>query len=356
MICRSCGSEIPEQTKFCIECGASQDLRCPSCSAPHGPGQKFCGECGERLPTEPAAVPDVPELRLVSVLFVDIVSYTTLSESRDAEDVREFLGRYFDSARTIISRYGGAIEKFIGDAVMAVWGVPVAREDDAERAVRAALELVEAVACSARAVGAAGVGRTRRRGDRTGRRLEESGRRVSWSAIVSTLHRACSRRPTPGACSWTSVTRQVTRRRSRTRTRASTPSREARADAAVARNSVWWRGSEGAARATGFEPPLVGRDADLRLFKELFHGDARAPCRASGNAVSGAAGVGKTRLRWEFEKYIDGLAETVLVAFRAVSLLRRGVAYWALSEIVRGRLGIAEEASAEDASAKLHGA
>ena len=153
MICRSCGSEVPEQTKFCIECGASQDLRCPSCSAPHAPGQKFCGECGERLPAEPAAVPDVPELRLVSVLFVDIVSYTTLSESREPEDVRELLGRYFDAARAIITRHGGTLEKFIGDAVMAVWGAPVAREDDAERAVRAGLELVEAVSAFGESVG-----------------------------------------------------------------------------------------------------------------------------------------------------------------------------------------------------------
>ena len=79
------------------------------------------------------------------MLFVDLVGYTSLSESRDAEDVRELLGGYFDRARTIIGRYGGTIEKFIGDAVMAVWGVPVAREDDAERSVRAGLELVEAV-------------------------------------------------------------------------------------------------------------------------------------------------------------------------------------------------------------------
>ena len=93
-------------------------------------------------------------MRLVSVLFVDLVGFTSLSESRDAEDVRELLGRYFDSARTIVERYGGVIEKFIGDAVMAVWGVPVAREDDAERAVRAALEIVDAVAVFGEEVGA----------------------------------------------------------------------------------------------------------------------------------------------------------------------------------------------------------
>jgi Adenylate and Guanylate cyclase catalytic domain len=79
------------------------------------------------------------------VLFADLVGFTTLSESRDSEEVRELLSRYFDASRQLIARYGGTVEKFIGDAVMAVWGTPVAREDDAERAVRAALDLVSAV-------------------------------------------------------------------------------------------------------------------------------------------------------------------------------------------------------------------
>src|SRR5204862_5481789 len=85
------------------------------------------------------------ERRLVSVLFVDLVGFTTASEARDAEDTRELLTRYFEAARRTIERYGGTVEKFIGDAVMAVWGAPVAKEDDAERAVRAALDLVGSV-------------------------------------------------------------------------------------------------------------------------------------------------------------------------------------------------------------------
>ena len=87
-----------------------------------------------------AAVAPVAERRLVSVLFADLVGFTTASEARDAEDTRELLTRYFDSSRQIVERYGGTVEKFIGDAVMAVWGAPVAQEDDAERAVRAALD------------------------------------------------------------------------------------------------------------------------------------------------------------------------------------------------------------------------
>ncbi len=93
-------------------------------------------------PAAAAAVGPVASRRVTSVLFGDLVGFTTLSETRDQEDVRELLSSYFDECRQIIARYGGTVEKFIGDAVMAVWGVPTAHEDDAERAVRAGLELV----------------------------------------------------------------------------------------------------------------------------------------------------------------------------------------------------------------------
>ncbi|MDP9293193.1 MAG: adenylate/guanylate cyclase domain-containing protein, partial [Actinomycetota bacterium] len=90
----------------------------------------------------------------MSVLFADLVGFTTLSESRDPEIVRELLNRYFETATQIIGAYGGTVEKFIGDAVMAVWGAPTAHEDDAERAVRTALDLVEAVHAIGADVGA----------------------------------------------------------------------------------------------------------------------------------------------------------------------------------------------------------
>src|SRR5439155_9189110 len=93
------------------------------------------------------------ERRLVSVLFADLVGFTPLSEKRDAEEVRDLLSRYFEVAQRLIGRYGGIIEKFIGDAVMAVWGSPTAQEDDAERAVRAALDLTEAVTALGMEVG-----------------------------------------------------------------------------------------------------------------------------------------------------------------------------------------------------------
>src|SRR6476660_1961777 len=153
--CPACGTVNRPGRKFCTECGSALALACPSCGAPYEEGDRFCGECGAKLAAETATPSQSPaaERRLVSVLFADLVGHTAFSEQRDSEDVRELLSRYFETARRVIERFGGSVEKFIGDAVMAVWGTPVAREDDAERAVRAALDLVAAVAALGEEIG-----------------------------------------------------------------------------------------------------------------------------------------------------------------------------------------------------------
>src|SRR5690242_1474384 len=161
MICPSCGTENVAGKKFCKECGTALAVACGSCGAALVGDEKFCSECGAPVTGAetgaPAAVArEAPssERRLVSVLFADLVGFTSLSESRDAEEVRDLLSRYFDTCRRLIELYGGTVEKFIGDAVMAVWGTPVATEDDAERAVRAALDLVVAVSAMGQEVNA----------------------------------------------------------------------------------------------------------------------------------------------------------------------------------------------------------
>ncbi|HEV8053542.1 MAG TPA: adenylate/guanylate cyclase domain-containing protein, partial [Candidatus Limnocylindrales bacterium] len=119
-----------------------------------GLGVRFCTSCGGSIAADttdgvatengPGAEPPA-ERRRISVLFVDLENFTALAESLDPEELRIVQSRYFEVARSVVARYGGTIEKFIGDAVMAVWGAPLAHEDDAERAVRAALEIVDAV-------------------------------------------------------------------------------------------------------------------------------------------------------------------------------------------------------------------
>ena len=179
ILCATCGTEAAAGQHFCGSCGAALPIVCAACGTANPPDHRFCGHCGTALdsgiaeatstppatrsngrarapildlgvPATPVAPPatltaPVAERRLVSVLFADLVGFTPFSEARDAEDVREALTRYFGIATEMITRHGGVVEKFIGDAVMAVWGTPTTHEDDAERAVRAGLELVAAV-------------------------------------------------------------------------------------------------------------------------------------------------------------------------------------------------------------------
>src|SRR5512138_2339064 len=138
--CPSCGSDNRPGTKFCVRCGTRLALACPGCGSPVEGGELFCGECGfdlrpaqgaDRSPSsrQQPSQPPTSERRLVTVMFADLVGFTSYAADRDAEDVRETLSRYFEIASDIVARYGGTIEKFIGDAVMAVWGAPTAMED-----------------------------------------------------------------------------------------------------------------------------------------------------------------------------------------------------------------------------------
>ena len=139
---------MPAGFSFCTACGNPlTDTQSHHAQPAEGTADRLTiGSVGEQAVREvpPGEAPS--ERRLVSVLFCDLENFTGLAESLDPEEVRDILSRYFEAARGIVARFGGTIEKFIGDAVVGVWGTPVAREDDAERAVRAALEIVVAVA------------------------------------------------------------------------------------------------------------------------------------------------------------------------------------------------------------------
>src|SRR4051812_8164882 len=121
---------------------SSSSLACAECGAALPAASKFCLECGSAVPSDT----DRETRRTVTLLFTDVTGSTAIGEQLDPEAFRGVMGRYFAIARTAIERHGGTVEKFVGDAVLAVFGVPEVREDDALRAVRAAHELNEAVA------------------------------------------------------------------------------------------------------------------------------------------------------------------------------------------------------------------
>jgi class 3 adenylate cyclase/tetratricopeptide (TPR) repeat protein len=287
-----------------------------------------------------------------SVLFCDVVGFTPLSEARDLESVRELLSEYFGVARTVIGRYGGVVEKFIGDAVMAVWGTPMATEGDAERAVRAALDLVAAVAELGAGAGVPGL--AARAGVVTGEvavNLGAVGEGMVAGDAVNTASRVQAAAE-PGSVLADAATQRL----------AASAIGFADAGEHVLKGKAGpqrlWQATRvlaavgGSQRVDGLEAPLTGRDAELRTIRDLFHAaaDRRVPRLV---LVSGPAGVGKSRLGWEFEKYADGLAAEVWWHRGRCLSYGEGVAFWALAEIVRQRLGIAEEDPAETAAAKL---
>ncbi len=152
-VCAGCGEENPDGAKFCMSCGAAQAApACPSCGEENPPKAKFCLDCGTPLasvappPPSPAAPPVVGEERkLDTLVFVDLVGSTALAESLDPEDVLSLLELYYTRLRAELERHGGTVEKYIGDAIVTHFGVPVGHEDDPERAVRAALAILDTV-------------------------------------------------------------------------------------------------------------------------------------------------------------------------------------------------------------------
>ena len=133
--CPSCGAGNTPDARFCASCGQALAEPCASCGTALAPGARFCSACGQPVATGRPA----EERKFVTVLFADLVGSTQLGESLDAEHLKDLLDAFFNAMREEIEAQGGTVEKFIGDAIMAVFGVPVAHEDDPVRALRAAL-------------------------------------------------------------------------------------------------------------------------------------------------------------------------------------------------------------------------
>lgn len=355
--CGSCGAASPDGTRFCRDCGASLAVACPACGEPSPPGFRFCGSCGTALP-EPgrAAPPGLPaavtERRVCSVLFADLVGFTTLTEHRDPEEVRDLLSAYFETARTIVDRYGGMVEKFIGDALMAVWGTPVATESDAERAARAGLDLVTAIGELGVANGAPGL--RLRVGVVTGEvaaTIGAVGQGMVAGDAVNTAARVQSV-AAPGTVLVDTATRRLSEAAIGFRS-AGLHELKGKAEVLELWEVVRVLGHVGGGdRVDGLEAAMVGRGVEERTLREVFHAtvDGRVPRLV---VVSGPAGIGKSRLGWEFEKYVDGLAFDVRWHRGRCLSYGDGVAYWALAAAIRQRFGIAEEMPVESATAAL---
>jgi class 3 adenylate cyclase/tetratricopeptide (TPR) repeat protein len=359
--CGNCGAPYESGSKFCVQCGSRLGLACANCGSPLKDGARFCGECGtpaaaaEGQPNRPtpAAAQSAPvsepvaERKLVTVLFADLVDFTPFAEERDAEEVRETLSRYFELARDIVGRYGGTIEKFIGDAVMAVWGAPTVREGDPERAVRAALDLVAEIENVAPGISA-------RAGVMTGEAVVTLGatdQGMVAGDLVNTASRLQSVAPSGvvlvGEATHRSATRAIAFEEAGEQL---LKGKSAPVPAWRALRVVAERG--GRNRAEGLEAPFVGRETELRLLKDMLHATSRER-KARLVSVTGIAGIGKSRLAWEFLKYLDGVVETIRYHSGRSPAYGEGVTFWALGEMVRSRVKLVEGGDEEATRRKV---
>jgi class 3 adenylate cyclase/predicted ATPase len=353
--CGTCDADLREGAKFCSECGTPVALACVSCGNAIAPSDKFCAECGHAVdesiaaaavaapPTVVSPVPPRPEeRRIVSVMFIDLVGFTPLTESRDSEEVRGMLTRYFDRARETVGRYGGTIDKFIGDAVMAVWGADTAHEDDAERATRAAMELVDSI----EELGTQeGIPELRARaGVLSGEAAVGGDGNEATGLIIGEIVNTASRLQSAAEPGTVLVGRSIVDGADRAIEFEPAGPVELKG---IAEPVETWRpvrvvgGRLGNRRAGGLVPPFVGRADELRLLRDSLNATRREG-RARLVSIVGQGGIGKSRLADEFWNYADGLSETTYWHHGRSPAYGDGLSFWALGEMVRQRSGIAE--------------
>jgi class 3 adenylate cyclase/tetratricopeptide (TPR) repeat protein len=322
------------------------------------PGLAYCTACGAEVASAPAPTPSTEERKIVSVLFADLVGSTSRAERLDPEDVRRLLDSFHLRLRGELERFGGTVEKYVGDAVMALFGAPRAHEDDPERAVRAALSLREAIG----ELNATDpdLGLRLRIGITTGEafvNLEArpaAGESMAAGDVVNTAARLQAAAPVDGI-----LVDDATKRASREAIeyRQAEPVRARGKREAVA---VWEviapRARLGVDIAFRGGAELVGREHELDL---LLGALARAARARSPELVTlvGAPGIGKSRLLWELYSRLHA-DPSVFVNWRQGRCLPygEGVSFWALGEMVKAHAGILESDLAETAEEKLHAA
>ncbi|MFL5964331.1 MAG: AAA family ATPase [Gaiellaceae bacterium] len=320
-VCASCREENPDRARFCLACGAPLD-------AP---------ALGE-------------ERKTVSVLFVDLVAFTARSDAADPEDVRATLQPYHERVRAELGRFGGTVEKFVGDAVMAVFGAPVSHEDDAERAVRAALRVIEAtdeLGLEVRAAVATGEAVVQ-----LGAR-PEAGEGIATGDVVNTAARLQGAAP-PGGL----VVDELTYRA----TRGSIDYEElvpvelkGKAEPVPLWLAQAARSRFGIDVEIGGATPFVGRDHELGLLRETY-GRVRRDATVQLVTLVGEPGVGKTRLLSQLARWLDDQPDLVYWRQGRCLPYGDGITFWALGEIVKAQAGILESDTQEQVAAKLQAA
>jgi class 3 adenylate cyclase len=334
-------------------------VTCPRCGTENREGQKFCGECGAALAE--GAHPPVEERKVVTALFCDLVGFTASSDGADPEDVQARVRPYFARLRREIERFGGTVEKFIGDAVVALFGAPAAHEDDPERAVRAGLRILGAIEelneLNERLQLRVRVGIETGEAVVTLGVRPESGEGFVIGDAVNTAARLQSAAPVNGVVvgeETYAATKQVFDYE------ALPPvALKGKAEPVALYRAKAARSRVGTDLTRRLGAPMVGRELERLLMTGTFERSLRD---ASVHLVTivGEPGVGKSRLAAELHAHIDAQPD-LLVRWRQGRCLPYGdgVTFWALAEIVKAEAGILQtddaEAAAQDRRADRRG-
>ena len=361
MDCRSCGRALDDDARFCPGCGTAVAASCAACGQVLDAEARFCKYCGGEVTAPASPIQDrqraelsARERKTATLLFADIVGFTELTERHDAEVVSRLVSSNFDRLAAEVDRYGGTVEKFAGDALLAVFGVPATHEDDPERAVRAALEmqsLMHGVPADDGSVrlrlrigietGEVLADLARSEGERdlfvTGDAVNTAARLQSTAEPGSIVVGPTAYASTRGLIEYEELPAQALKGK--------------RLPVASWR-AVRVRSRRGGIRAPlGIEAPLIGRDEELALLKETIR-RTEATGRPHLVTVLGEAGVGKTRLIWELEKYLDGLPETFHWR-KGRCYSYASVSYAPLVEAVKADARITDDDPPSSVSAKL---
>src|SRR6476619_196060 len=325
---------------------------CPKCGEENPERARFCWSCGAAIGEAPRSAAE--ERKVVSVLFVDLVGFTAASEAADPEDVRARLRPYHARLREEIEAYGGTVEKFVGDAVMAVFGAPVTHEDDAERAVRAGLRLLEAIEELNEADPTLGL--QVRIGINTGEAVvalgarPEQGEGIVTGDVVNTASRLQGAAPVNGIACAEQTYRQTERVFDYEELEPVTVKGKQERVARI--RPLRPRARFGSDVTRTHTTDLVGRELEKALLVGTFERSAQQrSCQLV--TIVGEPGVGKSRRATELFQYIDEHPD--LVTWRQGRCLPygEGIAFWALGEIVKADCGILESDSPDEAESKL---
>jgi class 3 adenylate cyclase/tetratricopeptide (TPR) repeat protein len=363
MECAACGTQNPAGARFCMSCGAGLERRCPSCGTPAPAEARFCMNCGASLPggvSAPtpagpvAGEPSIPpeERRQVTVLFADLSGYTAFAEGMDPEAVKSLVNRALLRLGQEVERYGGTVDKYIGDNVMALFGAPVAHEDDAERAVRAGLGMQDAMAEVNDGL-PPGVHFALRVGVNTGEVL--AGAVGDAYTVVGDTVNVASRLQTaarPGSVTVGERTMRATD--AAVRYEALEPLElKGKAEPVPAWEAGGLIAEHSVRRVSpASESPLVGRQQELAALDAMYERVVREGTSHLVTVV-GEAGVGKSRLLREFERRLAEHPSAPTVRTGRCLPYGSGIVFWALGEVLRAECGIVESDSSEEAWQKL---